>query len=92
MDKMREDFEAAFYKFAGYKTGDYCVIRDGYDDEHADWAWWSWVASRQDVEVELPESATVENEWDDYEIGYNNGIESTADAIRAAGIRIKGDL
>ena len=92
-DKMREEFEAYYNDEILFLDGQYVMAGTNSCVGHArvkQIAWQAWQASRQAIEVELPESATVENEWDDYEIGYNNGIESTADAIRAAGIRIKG--
>ena len=43
-------------------------------------------ASRQAIEVELPMYADQQHEW------YNTLIDHCAIQIRAAGIRIKGDL
>ncbi len=49
--------------------------------------WEAWQASRASVEVELPEKVMVE---DEYDRGHNYGIEYCEEAIKAAGISIKG--
>ncbi len=48
----------------------------------------AWQASRAAIEIELPDKVMVEVEFD---IGHNWAIEYCADAIRAAGLTVKGD-
>ncbi len=48
----------------------------------------AWQASRAAIEIELPDKVMVEDEFD---IGHNWGIDYCADAIRAAGLTVKGD-
>ena len=74
MDKMREDFE----KWAASEGW-------GHDHTMIYELWLAWQASRQALEVELPESF----EMDDFE-AYD--APDVIEAIRAAGIKVKEDL
>ncbi|EGI0929671.1 hypothetical protein IF473_003470 [Salmonella enterica] len=58
-------------------------------------AWKGWQASRADIEIELPTKNDISDDdypipdlvdWDD---GRNAGIQECAEAIRAAGIKVK---
>lgn len=55
-------------------------IRDEY--------WKIWKASRAALVVELPDKVLVEDEFDN---GHNCAIDYCAEAIRAAGITVKGE-
>ncbi|EOC1267542.1 hypothetical protein ACI09D_002664 [Cronobacter malonaticus] len=55
---------------------------------HADLAWIAWQASRAAVEIELDDKVMVEDEFDK---GHNYAIDYCAEAIRAAGLKVKGD-
>ena len=48
----------------------------------------AWQASRAAIEIELPDKVMVEDEFDN---GHNCAIDYCADAIRSAGITVKGD-
>lgn len=48
----------------------------------------AWQASRESIEVELPEKVFEE---DDFDNGHNRAIEYCSAALRTAGIRIKGE-
>ena len=48
----------------------------------------AWQASRAAIEVELPDKVMVEGEFDN---GHNCAIDYCADAIRAAGLTVKGE-
>ena len=48
----------------------------------------AWQASRAAIEIELPDKVMVEVEFD---IGHNWAIDYCADAIRAAGLTVKGE-
>ena len=50
--------------------------------------WESWQASRAAIEIELPDKVMVEDEFDN---GLNCAIDYCADAIRAAGLTVKGE-
>ncbi|QYN65531.1 hypothetical protein HGB43_07540 [Salmonella enterica] len=49
-------------------------------------AWQSWVKSRAAIEIKLDDKVMVE---DDFDKGHNCAIDYCADAIRAAGIKVK---
>lgn len=61
---------------------------DGYIDEEINGQWEAWKASRAAIVVELPEKVMVEDEFDN---GHNCAIDYCTDAIRAIGIKVKGD-
>lgn len=48
----------------------------------------AWQASREAIEIELPDKVMVEDEFD---IGHNYAIDYCADAISDAGLTVKGD-
>lgn len=54
-------------------------------------AWEAWQASRAAVEVQLPDHRDYEETLSDHELGFNTGLEFCAEAIRAAGIKVKGE-
>ncbi|PNM17420.1 hypothetical protein A6J63_015730 [Yersinia enterocolitica] len=51
-------------------------------------AWHFWKASRESIEVELPEKVLEE---DDFDTGHNCAIDYCAEALRTVGIRVKGE-
>ncbi|MGP2469990.1 hypothetical protein V1956_15530 [Yersinia sp. 2540 StPb PI] len=51
----------------------------------------AWQASRESIEVELPELCGDGENDTDYIEGLNDGIIQSARALRTAGIRIKGE-
>lgn len=53
--------------------------------------WEVWKASRESLEVDLPELCGDGENDTDYIEGLNDGIIQSARAIRTAGIRIKGE-
>lgn len=86
----REQFEAwwktqrAVCQFAreGSKNG-------AYHSKPCQSAWEAWQASREAVEVELPKRREYEDTLSDHELGFNIALEQCAEAIRAAGIKVK---
>ena len=54
-------------------------------------AWAGWQASRDAVEVELPKRREYVDTLSDHELGFNIALENCAEAIRAAGIKVKGE-
>lgn len=100
--KSREDFEAEFRKqHAGQPHIEMLLemYNHGTDEEpeidyyslDARDAWKWWQASREIIEVELPELCGDGENDTDYTEGLNDGINQSARAIRTAGIRIKGE-
>lgn len=51
-------------------------------------AWEAWQASRDAVEVQLPDRRDYEETLSDHELGFNIALELCAEAIRAAGIKV----
>ncbi|MGC6230426.1 hypothetical protein VU677_06650 [Hafnia paralvei] len=54
-------------------------------------AWLAWQASREAVEIQLPDRRDYEETLSDHELGFNAGLELCAEAILAAGIKVKGE-
>lgn len=93
MKSSREQFEEwvkAETGFDLYRTNFPMTSWDNqqYKDHSTNLAWKSWQASRAAIEVELPDKVMVEDEFD---IGHNWAIDYCADAIRSAGLTVKGD-
>ncbi|UBM41976.1 hypothetical protein [Hafnia paralvei] len=75
----REQFEAWFkYDYHPDKTGPYIK----------DIMFVAWQASREAVEVQLPDHRDYEETLSDHELGFNTGLEQCAEAIRSAGIKV----
>lgn len=87
VDKSREQFEAEMAKL-----GD-CVdmrrAKNG-DEEYMEWdvrlAWKMWQSSRASIKIELP-MKKAEHSY--HQSAFNSGIDASAKAIRAAGIKVK---
>nr|EEJ7374215.1 hypothetical protein [Salmonella enterica subsp. enterica] len=86
MDESRKQFEEWWSKYKSPFTE---------DDELKEFAWVIWQASREAIEIELPVKNDISDDdypipdlvdWDD---GRNAGIQECAEAIRAAGIKVK---
>lgn len=60
-------------------------------------AWEAWQTSREAVEIELPDKKFISEDEDlipedsDWPDGFNTALEQCAEAIRAAGIKVKGE-
>ena len=98
MDKMREEFERECHKL-GYNDNFYFFRRghpNHYDEDNINEMWHMWKASRESLDVELPEDLTPEYEGDDvknrseaaYCRGYNQAMREAELAIEAAGIKV----
>ncbi|HFS8939361.1 TPA: hypothetical protein ACH1TE_003826, partial [Proteus mirabilis] len=60
-----------------------------YADQHVDLMWISWEASRESLEVELPE---LDSHTDDYFLdGFNRAIEQVEEALISNGVKIKNE-
>lgn len=87
MDESRKQFEAEMAKL-----GDCVDIRRAKngDEEYMEWdvalAWRFWNLSRAAIEIKLDDKVMVEDEFDK---GHNCAIDYCAEAIRAAGIKVK---
>jgi len=95
MNKSREQFEAWWEKeWCGESPMDgWTSLResDGYIDEDINAQWEAWQASRAAIEIDtgyLLGDGDNDTEWTE---GYNDGIQRADRAIRAAGLKVKGD-
>ena len=93
MDKQREEFEEKL----SHDYGDDALLKNS-DGDYVDWLtadlWDYWQASRAAIVVELPDTKNDRARGcssDDIAYGFNQGIDSCKDAIRAAGLSIKGE-
>lgn len=105
--ESRSQFEAEFRRRHSYIADDLEALFKQYNfgtDEEPDYnyhslavrdAWEWWKASRESLVVELPEKSNVMAGIDMIGMagrsGRNKGIEESEDALRAIGIRIKGE-
>lgn len=83
--KSQSDFEAWFdSRYAG-------ILELPYFNLVKVTAMEAWQASRESIEVELPELCGDGENDTDYIEGLNDGIIQSARALHTAGIRIKGE-
>ncbi|EAM4020249.1 hypothetical protein GTT80_004330 [Salmonella enterica] len=98
MDESRKQFQSWFEEWFGeppLTPWNELWCHDGYSAEDIDHMWDAWQASRAAIEIELPAKNDISSDdypipdlvdWDD---GRNAGIQKCAEAIRAAGIKVK---
>ncbi|MHA0506747.1 hypothetical protein [Enterobacter sp. HNGD-822] len=95
MDESRKAFERWWevnyhngnpprFGWEAWREGDGYKIDD--DESELDGMWQAWTASRAAIEIKLDDKVMVEDEFDK---GHNCAIDYCADAIRAAGIKVK---
>ena len=99
----REQFETAWQKNNECEPMDgWESLRcdDGYTDEIIDGQWWAWQASREAVELDIDWPEANDDTWKDgeegaYAMGHEDGkdkvVIAVRKAIRAAGIKVKGE-
>lgn len=98
MDESRKQFQSWFEEWFGeppLTSWNELWCDDGYSAEDIDHMWDAWQASRAAIEIEFPAKNDISSDdnpipdlvdWDD---GRNAGIQECAEAIRAAGIKVK---
>lgn len=86
MDESRKAFEQWALEVMQFTPDDLAwdEKRNCYRDYVPHMAWKGWQASREAIEIELP----TQSEYDDPLSAYN-AINDCAEAIRAAGIKVK---
>lgn len=86
MEESRKQFEMVWSKDKSPFTE---------DDELKQFAWGIWRDSRATIEIELPKCHDYTNQdttrAQAEKSAYNSGVYDSADAIRAAGLTVKGD-
>ncbi|NYA42943.1 hypothetical protein HZI31_06435 [Serratia fonticola] len=102
MDKQtesREQFEAAAANKLNFSISTVIASRSGesYDSEILSIWWHFWQASRESLVVALPQKISEFNRMSHNgvvtleAVNYDEAIDDCADALRAIGIRIKGE-
>lgn len=87
----REKFEEFIDENFGFKKDRFRMFRGEYQSQFTKQMWESWQASREAVEVELPKRREYVDTLSDHELGFNIALKQCAEAIRAAGIKVKGE-
>lgn len=92
MDKSREQFEEEFRKYSTLDKDDIFKI----DSESNDYyylatrqAWFWWQASRESLEVELPNANPDDSGSPNFYDGYNTAISDIYDESISIGVKIK---
>jgi hypothetical protein len=92
-DKMREEFEAEYARYAAISVEEVSGEWDGdlYGDQGMRDAWWAWQASRAALAIELPELY----DWTADQVGVFQDDDGTLfdagaviEAIEAAGLKV----
>ncbi|MBU9979686.1 hypothetical protein KTP48_13150 [Proteus mirabilis] len=95
MDKSRQQFEE-FIKFHlddAEINNKFETSNNGsnYADQHVDLMWISWEASRESLEIELPEPNPEDSGSPNFYDGYNTAISDIHDELTSNGVKIKGE-
>lgn len=93
MDKSRQQFEE-FIKFHMNEpepNNNLDKANNGlnYADVGIDLMWISWQASRESLEIELPQRKGISH--NEYESGYFDGIDKCEDVLIRSGVKIKNE-
>lgn len=95
MDKSRRQFEE-FIKFHmddAETNNKFETANSGlnYADQYVDLMWISWQASRESLEVELPEPNPEDSGSPNFYDGYNTAISDIHDELISSGVKIKNE-
>ncbi|MEX6158938.1 hypothetical protein [Providencia manganoxydans] len=93
MDKSRQQFEE-FIKFHmddAEINNKFETANNGlnYADHHVDIMWIIWQASRESLDVELPDVSGIHHT--NYDCGYRDGIEKCETILISNGVKIKNE-
>nr|ELR5137099.1 hypothetical protein [Providencia rettgeri] len=93
MDKSRQQFEETIKKLSDQSEFESKLKRANnglnYADVGIDLMWISWQASRESLEIELPQRKGISH--NEYESGYFDGIDKCEDALIRSGVKIKNE-
>lgn len=95
MDKSRQQFEE-FIKFHmddAEINNKFEKANNGlnYADQYVDLMWISWEASRESLEIELPEPNHEDSGSPNFYDGYNTAISDIHDELISNGVKIKDE-
>ncbi|MNQ93549.1 hypothetical protein D3C85_1090210 [compost metagenome] len=93
---IREEFETWIDDYGWSIQPDSTGLVGRYEDDRTQLAWEAWQASRDTLEIELPDDGIedCQREWgegckDTFDCGYNFSCSKHEQAIHSAGIRTK---
>ncbi len=93
MDKSRQQFECWYFNNHRHEQK-YPLHKDEsgeYFYDGARRAWEAWQASRESLEVELPESNPEDSGSPNFYDGYNTAISDIHDELISNGVKIKNE-
>ncbi|MER1814600.1 hypothetical protein KC982_04380 [Proteus mirabilis] len=95
MDKSRQQFEETIKSLSDPSEFESKLKRANnglnYADQHVDLMWISWQASRESLEVELPEPSPEDSGSPNFYDGYNTAISDIHDELISNGVKIKDE-
>ncbi|CAG9416383.1 hypothetical protein [Providencia alcalifaciens] len=94
MDKSRQQFEEEFKKRVELPTSDIFKINDDTCEYYymaPRQAWYWWQASRESLEIELPDASDSDSGCPNYHDGYNTAMGRTYDELISNGVKIKNE-
>lgn len=93
MDKSRQQFEETIKQLSDPSEFESKLKRANnglnYADQYVDLMWISWQASRESLEIELPDRKGICH--NEYESGYFDGIDKCEDILIRNGVKIKNE-
>lgn len=91
MDKSRQQFEETIKKLSDPSEFELKLKRANnglnYADQHVDLMWISWQASRESLEIELPEFKSRANDM--YYDGFYSCLDDIREELISNGVKIK---
>ncbi|HGN0719337.1 TPA: hypothetical protein ACKRNA_001191 [Proteus mirabilis] len=95
MDKSRQQFEEAIKQLSDPSEFESKLKRANnglnYADQYVDLMWISWQASRESLEIELPEPNPEDSGSPNFYDGYNTAISDIHDELISNGVKIKDE-
>lgn len=95
MDKSRQQFEEAIKQLSDPSEFESKLKRANnglnYADQYVDLMWISWEASRESLEVELPNANPDDSGSPNFYDGYNTAISDIHDELISNGVKIKNE-
>ncbi|NBM96214.1 hypothetical protein [Proteus sp. G2660] len=95
MDKSRQQFEETIKQLSDPSEFESKLKRANnglnYADQYVDLMWISWEASRESLEVELPNANPDDSGSPNFYDGYNTAISDIHDELISNGVKIKNE-
>ncbi|HHU0601457.1 TPA: hypothetical protein ACT91X_000280 [Proteus mirabilis] len=95
MDKSRQQFEETIKSLSDTSEFESKLKRANnglnYADQYVDLMWISWEASRESLEIELPEPNPEDSGSPNFYDGYNTAISDIHDELISNGVKIKNE-